>query len=89
MEVKMQNKSYENVVQWGKHTEEHGMKNKVKKILFLFIMALLSVQNIFSFPNKYIEKDVSYITMKDGNEYIVQVYGDSKKQTKEGVIITI
>ncbi len=52
-------------------------------------MALLSVQTIFSFPNKYIEKDVSYITMKDGNEYIVQVYGDSKNQTKEGVIITI
>ena len=65
------------------------MKNKVKKMIFLFIMALLSVQNIFSFPNKYIEKDVSYITMKDGNEYIVRIYGDSKNQIKEGVIITI
>lgn len=67
------------------------MQNKVKRIILLFIITLLFVQTIFSFSNEYIETDVSYVTAKDGNEYIVRVYEDCKKQIqkKEGVIVTI
>lgn len=67
------------------------MQNKIKRIILLFIITLLFVQTILSLSNKYIEKDVSYVTIEDENEYIVRVYGDCKNliQIKEGVIITI
>lgn len=56
------------------------MQNKIKRIILLFIITLLFVQTILSLSNKYIEKDVSYVTIKDENEYIVRVYGDCKNQ---------
>ena len=65
------------------------MQNKIKRIILLIIIFLLFFQTSFSYSNKYLEKDVSYITLKDGNDYIVRVYADCKKQIKEGVIITI
>lgn len=67
------------------------MQNKIKKIILLFFIVLLFAQTIFSLENRYAEKDMTSVTSKDGNEYIVRVYGDCKNQIqiKEGVIITI
>ena len=56
------------------------MQNKIKRIILLIIIFLLFFQTSFSYSNKYLEKDVSYITLKDGNDYIVRVYADCKKQ---------
>ena len=55
------------------------MQNKIKRIILLIIIFLLFFQTSFSYSNKYLEKDVSYITLKDGNDYIVRVYADCKK----------
>ena len=67
------------------------MQNKTKKTILLFFIVLLFAQAVFSLQNRYSEKDMTSVTLKDGNEYIVRVYGDSKNQIqiKEGVIITI
>ena len=63
----------------------------MKKTILLFFIVLLFAQAIFSLQNRYSEKDMTSVTLRDGNEYIVRVYGDSKNQIqiKEGVIITI
>ena len=65
------------------------MQNKIKHIILLFIIFLLFSQTSFSYSNKYLEKDVAYVTSREGKNYIVRIYEDCKKQIKEGVIITL